>query len=108
MFDLFASPADRILSRIPVHMHHEFWKLKAVIEADENFHDLVKPDLAGYVLSVWACRSAQMGKMQLTKKVYDAIGSIGARCKNRHSVYWDRFDSVANALARRGLIPNSS
>jgi len=106
MFDFFSSPADRILNRIPVHAHSEFWSLKHLIERDEGFGDIEKPYLAGCVLAAWACRSARVGKIQLSHSVYNQITNIGTNCRNQLTLKWQRIDGMINALVKRGLIPD--
>jgi hypothetical protein len=55
---MFQPPYQRIFNRIPVHMHSEFWKIKAAVSdpPDEGAfpwaNEALMPDLEGYVPAV--------------------------------------------------------
>ena len=108
MIDFFSPPLDRILNRLPVHMHRQYWKIRGFVKADGLISDAgygaeAHDDLACYFLSVWVIKMAHEGHLQLNPKQLSVFASIGRHCAQKFAYRKPSLEKLSEYLDQQGL-----
>ena len=108
MFALFRVPRDNIRRRVE---QQDYMLLSAVTSySDLQLNHLPKRQreyAVGFILSVWACKSASSGNICLSPINYRYIENLGMNCASfLSSDIHSQVEHVMDELVESGLIPH--